>query len=64
MIDRLHSLLRAALYVAAILLLPGALIGAPVLWWINHRNGKRTGPTDPRSARAGCGLLVRASERP
>jgi hypothetical protein len=43
---RLHVLLRAVLYVAAILVLPGALIGAPILWWINHRNGRRAGSTD------------------
>jgi hypothetical protein len=52
MIDRLHSLLRAALYVAAVLLLPGALIGAPILWWINHRNRNTPGRPTHRGARA------------
>jgi len=27
-------------YPAAILLLPGALIGAPILWWLGHRSAK------------------------
>ena len=32
--------LKNGLYLAAILLLPGALIGAPLLWWLGHRNAK------------------------
>jgi len=34
--------LKSVLYLAAILLLPGALIGAPLLWWLGHRNARRT----------------------
>jgi len=32
--------LKYALYLAAILLLPGALIGAPVLWWLWRSKGR------------------------
>ena len=34
-------LLKNGLYLAAILLLPGALLAAPILWWLGHRNAKR-----------------------
>ncbi len=34
--------LKNGLYLAAVLLLPGALIGVPILWWLGHRNAKRT----------------------
>jgi len=34
--------LKIGLYLAAILLLPGALIGAPLLWWLRHRDARRT----------------------
>ncbi len=34
--------LKSGLYLAAIVLLPGALIGAPLLWWLDHRNARRT----------------------
>jgi len=30
---------------AAILLLPGALIGAPILWWLGHRRKTQPQPT-------------------
>jgi len=30
---------------AAILLLPGALIGAPILWWLGHRRKTQAQPT-------------------
>ena len=30
-------LLKGALYLAALLLLPGALLGAPLLWWLERR---------------------------
>jgi len=33
----LRALLKGALYIAAVLLVPGALIGAPILWWLGHR---------------------------
>jgi hypothetical protein len=33
----LRRFLRSGLYLAAILIVPGALIGAPILWWISHR---------------------------
>jgi len=33
----LRRFLKNGLYLAAILLVPGALIGAPILWWIGHR---------------------------
>ena len=36
--------LKNGLYLAAILLLPGALIGAPLLWWLGHRNAKSIKP--------------------
>ena len=35
-----RPLLKNGLYLAAILLLPGALIGAPILWWLGHRSAK------------------------
>jgi len=40
-------LLKGALYLAAILLLPGALIGAPLLWWLERR---KTNANSPRPA--------------
>jgi len=33
----LRTLLKGGLVLAAIVLLPGALIGAPFLWWLGHR---------------------------
>ena len=33
----MRNFLKGGLYLAAILLLPGALIGAPILWWLGHR---------------------------
>jgi hypothetical protein len=33
----LRPFLKSGLYLAAILLVPGALIGAPILWWLGHR---------------------------
>jgi len=43
----LRLLLKGALYLAAILLLPGALIGAPLLWWLERR---KTNANSPRPA--------------
>jgi hypothetical protein len=33
----LRNFLKGGLVLAAIVLLPGALIGAPILWWAGHR---------------------------
>jgi hypothetical protein len=33
----LRTFIKNGLYLAAILLLPGALIGAPLLWWLGRR---------------------------
>jgi hypothetical protein len=41
----LRAFLRGGLYLAAILLVPGALIGAPILWWLGHRAKARSQPT-------------------
>jgi hypothetical protein len=41
----LRTFLKAGLYLAAILLVPGALIGAPILWWLGHRGKARPQPT-------------------
>lgn len=37
-----RTFLKSGLYLAAILLLPGGLIGAPLLWWLGRR--RRTSP--------------------
>jgi len=36
----LRTSLKCGLVLAAILLLPGALIGAPLLWWLGNRGKK------------------------
>jgi hypothetical protein len=41
----LRNFLKGGLYLAAILLLPGALIGAPILWWLGHRRKTPPQPT-------------------
>src|SRR6267143_1509414 len=41
----LRNFLKGGLYLAAILLLPGALIGAPILWWLGHRRKTPRQPT-------------------
>src|SRR6266480_3954775 len=41
----LRTFLKGVLYLAAILLLPGALIGAPLLWWLGNRAKKSPQPT-------------------
>jgi uncharacterized Tic20 family protein len=46
----LRHFLKGGLYLAAILLLPGALIGAPILWWLGHR--RRTSPPMNNQAKA------------
>jgi hypothetical protein len=38
----LRTFIKNGLYLAAILLLPGALIGAPLLWWLGRR--RKTSP--------------------
>jgi hypothetical protein len=38
----LRTFLKGGLYLAAILLVPGALIGAPLLWWFGQR--RKTSP--------------------
>jgi Na+/glutamate symporter len=38
----LRTILKSGLYLAAILLVPGALIGVPLLWWLGQR--RRTSP--------------------
>jgi hypothetical protein len=40
-----RTFLKSALYLAAILLVPGALIGAPLLWWLGHHRKKTPQPT-------------------
>jgi hypothetical protein len=35
-----RTFIKSGLYLATILLVPGALIGAPLLWWLNHRRKK------------------------
>jgi hypothetical protein len=45
MISSLRLFLKSGLYLAAILLLPGALIGAPILWWLGRRRKTRPQPT-------------------
>ena len=47
-----QHLLKSGLYLAAILLLPGALIGAPLLWWLGHRNARRTTQQPDRAVEA------------
>ena len=37
----LQRVLKASLYVAAIIVVPGALIGAPILWWISRHDRRR-----------------------
>ncbi len=41
----LRTSLKSGLYLAAILLVPGALIGAPILWWLGHHRKKPPQPT-------------------
>ena len=41
----MRNFLKGGLYLAAILLLPGALIGAPILWWLGHRRKTPPQPT-------------------
>jgi len=41
-------LLKWVLYLAAILLLPGALIGVPLLWWLDRRR-TRANPSPPKA---------------
>ncbi len=41
----LRIFLKSGLYLAAIVLLPGALIGAPLLWWVSHRRKTQPQPT-------------------
>ena len=41
----LRTFLKGGLVLAAIVLLPGALIGAPLLWWLNHRRKTQPQPT-------------------
>ena len=45
----LRTFLKGGLYLAAIVLLPGALIGAPLLWWLGHRR-----KTQPQSTWKTC----------
>jgi len=40
----LRNSLKSGLVLAAILLLPGALIGAPILWWLGHRRKTQPQP--------------------
>jgi len=40
----LRTLLKGGLVLAAILVLPGALIGAPLLWWLGNRRKKSPQP--------------------
>ena len=40
-----RTFLKSGLYLAAILLVPGALIGAPLLWWLGHHRKKTPQPT-------------------
>jgi len=39
-----RTLLKGGLVLAAILVLPGALIGAPLLWWLGNRRKKSPQP--------------------
>ena len=41
----LRTFLKSGLYLAAILLLPGALMVAPLLWWLGHRRKTQSQPT-------------------
>jgi hypothetical protein len=41
----LRTFLKSGLILAAIVLLPGALIGAPLLWWLGHRRKAPPQPT-------------------
>ena len=41
----LRTFLKSGLVLAAIVLLPGALIGAPLLWWLGHRRKAPPQPT-------------------
>jgi len=41
----LRTFLKSGLVLAAIILLPGALIGAPILWWLGHRRKTQPQPT-------------------
>ena len=41
----LRTFLKGGLVLAAIVLLPGALIGAPLLWWIGRRRKATPQPT-------------------
>jgi hypothetical protein len=43
-----RTFLKSGLYLAAILLVPGALIGAPLLWWLGHQR-KKNPATDVES---------------
>ncbi len=43
--DFLRTLLKGGLVLAAIVLLPGALIGEPLLWWLGNRRKKSPQPT-------------------
>jgi hypothetical protein len=50
--------LKYLFYLAALILLPGALIGAPILWWIGRRNGGSGGRPATRANRtlwSSCG---------
>jgi hypothetical protein len=44
-----RTFLKNGLVLAAILLLPGALIGAPLLWWLGRRR-----KTPPRATWKTC----------
>jgi len=41
---RLRRFLKTGLSIAAVLLVPGALIAAPLLWWLGHRRKARPQP--------------------
>jgi hypothetical protein len=43
----IRNLPRRVLYIAALLLLPGALIVLPLLWWLEHRSHHHGGTTLP-----------------
>ncbi len=45
MITLARTFLKSGLVLAAIVLLPGALIGAPLLWWLGHRRKAPRQPT-------------------
>src|SRR2546427_9774587 len=57
----LRHFLRSGLYLAAILLLPGALIGAPILWWLGHRRKTPQQPTWKACSRHNVGRSAGAS---